>query len=109
MSVRSEPRFHVRQTGWVPLSLALVLGGCGNGLYSIQVLSASSKLEEARELGAEQHASYEYYMAKEHLDKARTEAAEADYGDAIDLSEEAEKYAEKAITRTRAAHNGAGR
>ena len=48
-------------------------------------------------------------MAKEHLDKARTEAAEADYGDAIDLSEEAEKYAEKALVRLRTARSGAVR
>jgi hypothetical protein len=48
-------------------------------------------------------------MAKEHLDKARTEAAEADYGDAADLSETAEGYADKAITLARQAHRGAGR
>lgn len=83
--------------------------GCGHALYAIEVNSASSKLAEARELGAEQYAPYEYYMAKEHLDKARTEASEADYGDAAELSEAAEEYADKAIQLAREAHRGAGR
>ena len=83
--------------------------GCGHAVYVIEVNAASSKFEEARELGAEQYAPYEYYMAKEHLEKARTEAAEADYGDASDLSGTAEEYADKAITLARQAHRGAGR
>jgi hypothetical protein len=82
---------------------------CGNAWYAIQLSSASSKLAEARELGAEQYAPYEYYMAKEHLEKARTEASEADYGDATDLSEAAADYAEKAISLSRQAQRGAGR
>ena len=96
------------------LTLALVLGapllvGCGNTLYAVQANSASSKLEEARELGAEQYAPYEYFYAKEHLQKAQTEAAEADYSDAVDLAEASEQYADKAIRLTREAQRGAGR
>ena len=83
--------------------------GCGNSLYAIQANSASSKLEEARELGAEQYAPYEYFYAKEHLQKAQTEAAEADYSDAVDLAEASEQYADKAIRLAREAHRGAGR
>ncbi|HEY8943066.1 MAG TPA: hypothetical protein VIM73_02340, partial [Polyangiaceae bacterium] len=60
-------------------SLALMMmiasSGCGNALYALDANSASSKLAEARELGAEQYAPYEYYMAVEHLQKAQTEAA----------------------------------
>jgi sulfur transfer complex TusBCD TusB component (DsrH family) len=88
---------------------ALAMAGCGNTLYAIQANSASSKLEEAHELGAEQYAPYEYFYAKEHLQKARSEAAEADYGDAVDLAETSEEYADKAIRLTREAHRGAGR
>ena len=91
------------------LFAALGVVGCGNTLYAIEATSASAKLAEARELGAEEYAPYEYYMAKEHLDKAQTEAAEADYGDAADLSELAEEYADKAITLAHEAHRGAGR
>src|SRR5262249_40506054 len=83
--------------------------GCGNTIYTIQVNAAAGKVEEAHELGAEQYAPYEYYYAKEHLEKAQTEAAEADYSDAIDLAEASEEYADKAIRLAREAHRGAGR
>ncbi len=82
---------------------------CGNTLYAIQATSASAKLEEARKLGAEQSAPYQYFYAKEHLEKAQSEAAEADYSDAVDLAESSEEYAEQAIRRAREARRGAGR
>lgn len=109
--MRSEPRTHAPISCWAGAlaAIALSVSACGHTVYAIQVNSASSKFEEARELGAEQYAPYEFYMAKEHLEKARTEAAEADYGDAADLSETAEDYADKAITLARQAHRGAGR
>ena len=90
---------------------ALVAGttACGNTLYAVRANSASSKLEEAQELGAEQYAPYEYFYAREHLQKAQSEASEADYSDAIDLAETSEEYADKAIRLTREAHRGAGR
>ena len=87
----------------------LLSTGCGNALYAVQANSASGKLEEARELGAEQYATYEFYCAKEHLQKAQSEAAEADYSDAVDLAATSEEYAEKAIRLAREAHRGAGR
>ena len=94
---------------WWLLVLVVAATGCGNTLYAVQANSASSKLEEAQELGAEQYAPYEYFYAKEHLHKAQSEAAEADYSDAIDLAETSEEYADKAIRLTRDAHRGAGR
>jgi len=93
-------------------ALALVvptLTGCGSTLYSIQATSASGKLEQARELGAEQSAPYEYFYAKEHLQKAQSEAAEADYSDAVNLAEASEAYAEKAIRIAREARSGAAK
>ncbi|HYQ31362.1 MAG TPA: DUF4398 domain-containing protein [Polyangiaceae bacterium] len=83
--------------------------GCGNTLYAVQANSASGKLEEARELGAELYAPYEYFYAKEHLQKAQTEAAEADYSDAVDLAEVSAAYADKAIRLTREARRGAAK
>ena len=59
--------------------------GCGGALYAIQVNSASSKVAQAKELGAEKLAPYEYFYASEHLNKAMSEAAEGDYSDANDL------------------------
>ena len=89
--------------------IGLLALGCGNTLYAIEMSSASSKLEEARELGAEEYAPYEYWFAVQHLDKAQTEAAEADYSDAIKLATVGEEYADKAIKLARDAHRGAGR
>jgi arginyl-tRNA--protein-N-Asp/Glu arginylyltransferase len=88
--------------------LLLTVSGCGNAMYAIAANSASSKVEEARELGAEQYATYDFYLATEHLEKAQTEASEADYGDAANLAESAQMHAEKAIELTREAHRGAG-
>lgn len=78
-------------------------------MYAVQASSASSKLEEARELRAEELAPYEYYMAVEHLQKARSEAAEADYGDAIEFAEICEQHADKAVRISQEAHRSAGR
>jgi Domain of unknown function (DUF4398) len=108
--VRSVKQSYGPTRSWVILAVAaMAAAGCGNALYSVQANSASGKLEEARELGAEQYAPYEYFYAKEHLQKARTEAAEADYGDAVDLAQTSEEYSDKAIRLTREAHRGAGR
>jgi len=95
-----------------PLAVAcatLATLSCGGTLYAIDVTSAASKLEQARAVGAEELAPYEYYYAREHLQKARTEAAEADYSDALAFAGVAEEYADKAIKLSREAHRGAGR
>ena len=89
--------------------VVLTATGCGNALYAISANSASSKVEEARELGAEQYATYEYFLATEHLQKAQTEASEADYSDAANLAEKAEEHADKAIRLAREAHRGSRR
>lgn len=89
--------------------LSIAATGCGNAIYAVQVSSASSSLEEARELRAEELAPFEYYMAVEHLQKARSEAAEADYGDAIVFAEVCEDYASKAVRISQEAHRSAGR
>ncbi|MFO0758333.1 MAG: DUF4398 domain-containing protein [Byssovorax sp.] len=83
--------------------------GCGGFFYALDASSASTKLETAKRMGAEQLAPYEYTYASEHLAKAMEEAAAADYGDAIDLANEADKYADKAILLSKSAHEGAGR
>lgn len=97
----------LRAVAWV--GLLTILPGCGNALYAVAANSASSKVEEARELGAEQYAAYDFYMATEHLHKAQTEASEADYSDATNLAEEAEAHADKAIQLARDAHRGTSR
>lgn len=105
---------HDRGIGSCLAGLALVASlvvstGCGGTLYAVSASSASSKVEEAKAVGAEQLAPYEYYLAVEHLKKASEEASQADYGDAEELASEAEKFADKAIRLARDAHKGAGR
>lgn len=95
--------------GLIGAVVGLASLGCGNTLYFFQVNSAASKVEQARELGAEELAAYEYWVAYTHLTKAQEEAAEADYSDAINFAEVSEEYADKAIQLARQAHRGAGR
>ena len=91
-------------------ALALgTLASCGNTMYAVAASSASAKLEEARNAGAEEDAPYEYWYAKLHLEKASSEASEADYSDAIHLAEVAEEHANKAIRLAQEAKRGAGR
>jgi hypothetical protein len=91
------------------LFLACSTTGCGGVLYATQSNAAAGKLEQAREVGAELRAPYEYYLAREHMAKAREEASQGQYGDAIDLAEIAEEYADRAIRLAREAKRGAGR
>jgi len=89
--------------------LILSTTGCGGVLYAINASSANSRLEEAKEVGADELAPYEYYYAKAHLDQAQVEASEASYSDAIIYAETAEEYADKAIELAKAARAAGGR
>jgi hypothetical protein len=80
---------------------ASVLVGCGGIQYTVVSSAASSRLEEARALGAERLAPYEYYFAKEHLEQAQIEASHASYSDAVLLAQEADRYASTAIEAIR--------
>src|SRR5688572_26757501 len=94
---------------WTALSILVLVvllfagSGCGGVYYSVTVSAAQAKVEQAREMGAEQAAPYEYYYAKEHLRQAQVEAATAAYGDAASYAETAETYAQKAIDLIQAA------
>lgn len=85
----------------IAVFILLILGsgitGCGNSLYLVQVSRAERVFQEAKELGAERHAPYEYYSAKVRLEEAKRQAAEAEYGNAADLSDEATDFSSKAI------------
>lgn len=101
---------NLRCPGCVAVTIvAAAATGCGGVLYAAEVNGASRKLVEARELGAQQLAPYEYTYADAHLTKAMSEAAEGDYSDAKALAEVAEAYAIKAIELSKEAHRGAGR
>ena len=51
-------------------AFATVVAGCGSVYYTVSANAASSKLEQARLMGAETQAPYEYYFAREHLRQA---------------------------------------
>ncbi len=89
--------------------LAFACNGCVGTVYAFKAASASSKLEQAKVLGAEELAEYEYYFALAHLEKASEEAAQAEYGDAIEFADIAGEHADRAIELARGAHRGAGR
>ncbi len=89
--------------------LGLSSSGCVGIVYAVKANSAASKLEQAKTLNADELAEYEYYYAHEMLLKAQEEASTASYGDAIELADISEEYAEKAIELARDAHAGAGR
>lgn len=91
------------------LCVAPILGGCGSVYYNVSVNAAQARLEQARELGAEKVAPYEYYYAREHLRQAQVEAAEASYSDAAEYAETAERYAQKAIDAAQASRKGEGK
>jgi hypothetical protein len=93
----------------VASALALGSTGCVGIIYAVKANGAASDLEQAKTLGAEELAQYEYYYAQAYLLKAQEEAAQAEYGDAIEFASVAGEYAEKAIERSRDAHQGAGR
>lgn len=77
--------------------LALPSLACGNTLYALRVARASDALARAEQLEAATRAPYEYNFALEHLKKARSEAAEADFGDAERLAAVALDYANRAV------------
>lgn len=81
----------------VLLLCAVPAMGCGSVYYTVSVNAASSRIEQARQMGAETQAPFEYYFAREHLRQAQVEAAEASYSDAASYAETAELYAQKAI------------
>ncbi len=66
-----------------------------------RVNAAASRLEQAREIGAEADAPFEYSFAREQLKRAQSEAA--DDSDAVKAAETAEVYAQRAIDAVRAA------
>lgn len=100
MSTGSRGR--LTRAPWVVV-VALGLTGCGPGLYLASLRPATRAVDRAREAGAEEHATYDYYFALAHLDKAREEAAESAYQDAADHARIAREHAERAEATSREA------
>ena len=77
-------------------SFAVAASGCGPVLYMVNLSGAQHAVEEARQAGAPQRATYEYHYALEHLRKAQEFAGTAEYQDAMDMASVAEDYGNRA-------------
>lgn len=84
-------------------AIGVLLVGCGPAVCAVQLHRAEIQLAEARRLGAETRAPYEFYYAQEHYEQARSEAAESDYEDALNFARATSTYASRAAERARAA------
>lgn len=85
------------------------LAACGPTLYMWNSIPAASTLEEARQANAAEYAPYEFFLAQSYLEKAREEAAEANYQDAIRFAERAEELGVEARDRARSRMRELGR
>jgi len=82
---------------WVGVvSTVIFFAACGPALYSFNIIPASQTVGQAEQANAAEHAPYEYFYARSYLDKAREEAAEANYQDAIRFAERANEFGTKA-------------
>jgi hypothetical protein len=82
---------------WFVVIACLHLAGCGNAIYALRITRAADEVARAEQLDAARRAPYEYHYAVEHLRKARTEARQADFADAIRLALIAREYASRAV------------
>lgn len=100
------PTVHRLALGLV-FALGLCCTGCGSSVYLVRVSQAEEAFEEAKGLGAEESAPYEYYSAKVRIAEAKRQAAQAEYGNAAHLSREARGYSVLAIERAKKVANEA--
>ena len=87
---------------FVFLFAASAIAGCGPVWYTAEIISAGSIVAEAEGADATEHSPYEYWIAREYLEKAREEAGGGSYEDAIHYAQEAHRYATDARDHSRA-------
>ncbi|HKU39119.1 MAG TPA: DUF4398 domain-containing protein [Polyangiales bacterium] len=78
----------------------LWLCACGPVTYAIDARAAQKIVEQARAENADYYAPYELYFAEAQLAKAREEAAEGHYEDALQMVGTAEAYGRRALERS---------
>ena len=77
-----------------------LLGACGPVTYAVDSHSAETIVAKARAENADYYAPYELYFAEAQLAKAREEAAEGHYEDALQMVSVAEAYGRRALERS---------
>jgi hypothetical protein len=83
--------------------MILLLGwlcACGPVTYALDASSAEKIVTQARAENADYYAPYELYFAEAQLAKAREEAAEGHYEDALQMVSTAEAYGRRALERS---------
>jgi hypothetical protein len=73
---------------------------CGPITYAFDAGSAEKIVAQARAENADYYAPYELYFAEAQLAKAREEAAEGHYEDALQMVSAAEIYGRRALERS---------
>ena len=76
------------------------LCGCGPVTYALDASSAEKIVAQARAENADYYAPYELYFAEAQLAKAREEASEGHYEDALEMVSTAEAYGRRALERS---------
>lgn len=76
------------------------LGGCGPVSYALDSRTAEAIVAQARAENADYYAPFELYFAEAQLAKAREEAAEGHYEDALQMVSVAEAYGRRALERS---------
>jgi hypothetical protein len=80
--------------GWILVVLWAGLGGCGPVWATHVVLQADTALHNARTVGAQDKAPYEYTAAVEYLHQARVKWGTSDFEYTVDYAKKARELAE---------------
>lgn len=92
---------------WRPWALQVLLaalpwlGACGPTAYLVELHSAREVLAQVRTENARFYAPYEYHAARAYLAKAREEAQEGGYEDAVRFARRASRLGQRAIDLSR--------
>jgi hypothetical protein len=87
----------IAHAGFILLCAGLGGGACGPVSYTVEAGNAERGVAAARAGNAAYYAAYELYFAEAELSKAREEAAQGAYEDAIHLVQVAQAYAKRAL------------
>lgn len=82
------------------IGAACLFAACGPVTYAVDAHSAETIVAKARAENADYYAPYELYFAEAQLTKAREEAAEGHYEDALQMVSVAEAYGRRALERS---------
>jgi hypothetical protein len=73
---------------------AILLGGCGPSWSTNLILGADTSQHNAKMVGADEKAPYEYTAAEQYLHQARVKWGTSDFEYAVDYAKKAKELAE---------------